>query len=144
MFWGSILSLGSPFLAFLHLQFWRLGGLRLLGRTLSSTFWRSISLLLVSYIPILSFWSFGFSVLFSPLASFVPRAQPNQAAFWAGITLLRPFIFRVPFRRVYQLNPTDFLLSKHSSIHFLNLENFHLGFGGNLLLLNSFCVFTIF
>ena len=31
-----------------------------------------------------------------------------------------------------------FLLPKHSSIHFLNLENICLGFGGNLLLLNSF------
>ena len=44
----------------------------------------------------------------SPLASFVPKAQPNQAVF---LVLGLPSQYHScsgSFRRVYQLNPTDF------------------------------------
>ena len=46
-----------------------------------------------------NFMSIGHLVsqsIFSPLASFVPRLQSNQTAFWTGITFSRPFMFRVP------------------------------------------------
>ena len=59
------------------------------------------------WFPTFQFMSFGLLVsqsIFSPLASFVPEAQPNQAAFWTGISFSRPFWFRV---HSYQLNPTD-------------------------------------
>ena len=41
--------------------------------------WRSISLLLVSYIPNLSVGHFLSQSIFSLLASSVPKAQPSQA-----------------------------------------------------------------
>ena len=138
MFWGSILSPRSPFLAFPHLQFWRMGVYGFWGGLCLSPFGDPSH---CYWFPTFQFCHFGHLVsqsIFSPLASFVPRAQPNQAAFWCWDYLIKTIHVQGPFRRVYQLNPTDFLLPKHSSIHFLNLENFCLGFGGNLLLLNSF------
>ena len=83
----------------------KVGGLRLLGKTLSSTFWRSISLLLVSYIPILC----QLVIWFSPLASFVPRLQSNQTVL-LGLPS-QDHSFSGSLRRVYQLNPTDFATS---------------------------------
>ena len=47
----------------------------------------------------------------SPLASFVPKAQPNQTAFWCWDYLLKTIFAKGPLRRVYQLNPTDFATS---------------------------------
>ena len=49
--------------------------------------------------------------IFSPLASFVPRLQSNQTAFWYWDYLLKTIHVQGPFRRVYQLNPTDFASS---------------------------------
>ena len=49
--------------------------------------------------------------IFSPLASFVPRLQSNQTAFWYWDYLLKTIHVQGPFRRVYQLNPTDFATS---------------------------------
>ena len=43
----------------------------------------------------MSFWPFGFSVHFSPMASFVPKAKPIRLLFFGtGITFSRPFLFR--------------------------------------------------
>ena len=53
-----------------------------LGEDFVFHLWRSISLLPVSYIPILCHFDHLVSQsIFSPLASFVPKAQPNQAVF---------------------------------------------------------------
>ena len=74
--------------------------------------WRSISLLLVSYIPNLSFGHLLSQSIFSLLASFVPKAQPNQAVFLGWDYFLKTIFFvQGPLRRVYQLNPTDFATS---------------------------------
>ena len=46
-----------------------------------------------------NFISFGHLVsqsIFSPLASFVPEAQPIQVAFWCWDNLLKTFLFRAP------------------------------------------------
>ena len=61
-----------------------------------------------------SFMSIGHLVsqsICSPLASFVPRLQSNQSAFWYWNYLLKTIHVQGPFRRVDQLNPTDFATS---------------------------------
>ena len=49
--------------------------------------------------------------IFSLLASFVPKAQPNQAVFLDWDYLLKTIFVQGLFRRVYQLNTTDFATS---------------------------------
>ena len=49
--------------------------------------------------------------IFSLLASFVPRLQSNQTAFWYWDYLFKTIHFQGPFGRVDQLNPTDFATS---------------------------------
>ena len=71
--------------------------------------------------------------IFSPLASFVPRLQSNQTAFWYWDYLLKTIHVQGPFRRVYQLNPTDFATSLTLLHSFSKSRKFCLGFGGNLV-----------
>ena len=49
--------------------------------------------------------------IFSPLASFGPKAQPNQAVFLGWDYLLKTIFVQGLLRRVYQLNTTDFATS---------------------------------
>ena len=101
------------------------GGKRLLGVDLVFHLRRSISLLPVSYIPILCHCGHLFSQFcFSSLASFVPKDQAVFLSFWYWDYLLKTIFVQGLLRRVYQL---ILLLPKHSSIHFLNLENFLFG-----------------
>ena len=95
---GSVLNLGFPLLSLSNLQFWRL--------VVSGSWdwpslplWRSILLLLVSYSFLLCVFGLLVSQLnfpqISPMASFVPKAQPNQAAFsLLGSPSQDLFIFR--------------------------------------------------
>ena len=65
-------------------------------------------MLLVSYIPNLSVDHLLSQSIFSLLASFVPKAQPNQAVFLGWDYFLKTIFVQGPLRRVYQLNLTDF------------------------------------
>ena len=89
VFWGSILSPGSPFLAFPHLQFWRMGVYGFWGGLCLPPFGDPSH---CYWFPTFQFCHFGHLVsqsIFSPLASFVPRAHPNQAAFWCWDYLIK-------------------------------------------------------
>ena len=71
----------------------------------------------------------------------MPKAQANQAAFCCWDYLLKTIFVQGPFLLTssYQLNPTDFAIIKHSSIHFLILKkNFVWGF------VNIYCYLTVF
>ena len=71
-----------------------------------------MSLLLVSYIPILC--PFGHLVsqpIISPLASLCLRPSLIRLSFWCWDYLLKTIFVKGPLRRVYQLNPTDFATS---------------------------------
>ena len=110
MFWGSILSLGSPFQPFPTFSsggWWFMA----LGDDFVVHLWRSISLLLVSYIPNLSVGHLLSQSIFSLLALLCLRLSLIRLSFGAGITYSRPFLVQGPSRRVYQLNPTDFATS---------------------------------
>ena len=78
----------------------------------------------------------------------MPKAQPNQAAFWCWDYFLKTIFVQGPFllRSSYQLNPTDFAIIKHSAIHFLILEkNFVWGLVNIYCYLTAFyCIFTSF
>ena len=56
-------------------------------------------------------WSLVSQSIFSLLASFVPKAQPDQAVFLGWDYLLKTIFVQGPLRIVYQLNPTDFATS---------------------------------
>ena len=64
VFWGSILSLGSPFFAFLHLQFWRLGVYGFWGGLCLPPLEIHLTVIGFLHSNLMSFWSFGFSVHF--------------------------------------------------------------------------------
>ena len=64
VFWGSILSLGSPFLAFLHLQFWRLGVYGFWGGLCLPPFGDPFHCYWFPTFQFYANWSFGFSAHF--------------------------------------------------------------------------------
>ena len=66
---GSILNLGSPFSAFLHLQVWRMAVNGSWGFTWSSTFGDPSH---CYRFPTFQFYVILFISIFSPLATFVP------------------------------------------------------------------------
>ena len=109
VFWGSILSPGSPFQPF---PTFNSGGwwFTALGDDFVVYLWRSISLLLVSYIPNLSCGHLLSQSIFSLLASFVPKAQPNESVFLGWDYFLKTIFVQGPLR-VYQLSPTNFATS---------------------------------
>ena len=81
----------------------------------------------------------------SPLASFVPRLQSNQTAFWYWDYLLKTIHVQGPFRRVYQLNPTDFATSLTLLHSFSKSRKFFVWGLVEICYSTAFyCIFTIF